>query len=295
VSPIAVPLDCVVEYSTSNNPCRGEVLGPTSSCDAPAWTTTPDLGALSTYKSIRLTYLGRIGIGAEITFDYDQVTPVYDDSYDTPDTSADLWDVLDDCTIPNSQHPWQPLDAINNPGDSTLDTVRTEVSAWSDSNRDGVQQAFEGGPTCPRASNSFAYGVSVPEDQRNGLPDPGRLGAEPPKVDLHVAGASLLNAIGNRVWEDWDHDGQQDSVLTEPGIADVRVELYSGASLVDTTFTDSDGWYMFDSLPYGTDYYVRFYMPDEFGYVTLQDVTGLGVDQGVANTDDDSDVPSTRR
>ena len=107
-----------------------------------------------------------------------------------------------------------------------------------------MQQAFEGGPTCPRASNSFAYGVSVPEDQRNGLPDPGRLGAEPPKVDLHVAGASLLNAIGNRVWEDWDHDGQQDSVLTEPGIADVRVELYSGASLVDTTFTDSDGWYM---------------------------------------------------
>lgn len=293
VSPIAVPLDWVVEYSTSNNPCRGEVLGPTSSCDAPAWTTTPDLGALSTYKSIRLTYLDRIGIGAEITFDYDQVTPVYDDSYDTPDTSADLWDVLDDCTIPNSQHPWQPLDAINNPGDSTLDAVRTEVSAWSDSNRDGVQQAFEGGPTCPRASNSFAYGVSVPEDQRNGLPDPGRLGAEPPKVDLHVAGASLLNAIGNRVWEDWDHDGQQDSVLTEPGIADVRVELYSGASLVDTTFTDSDGWYMFDSLPYGTDYYVRFYMPDEFGYVTLQDVTGLGVDQGVANTDDDSDVPST--
>lgn len=293
VSPIDVPVDWVVEYSTSNNPCRPEVLGPTSSCDAPNWTSTPDLSALSTYKSIRLTYLGRIGIGEEITFDYDQVTPVYDASYDTPDTSADPWDVLDDCTIPNSQHPWDPLDAINNPGDSMLDTVRTEVSAWSDSNHDGVQQSFEGGPTCPRASNSFAYGVSVPTDQRNGLPDPGRLGAEPPKVDLHVAGPSLLNAIGDRVWEDWNHDGIQDSVLTEPGIPNVRVELYSGAGLVDTTFTDADGWYLFDSLSYRTDYFVRFYMPDEFGYVTLQDSTGVAADVDAANTDDDSDVPST--
>jgi len=293
VEPISVPLDWVVEYSTSNNPCRPEVLGPNTSCDPANWTTTPDLSALSTYKSIRLTYLGRIGIGEEITFDYDQVTPVFDASYDTPDTSSDPWDVLDDCTIPNSQHPWQPLDAINNPGDSTLDTVRTEVSAWSDSNHDGVQQSFEGGPTCPRASNSFAYGVDVPDDQRNGLPDPGRLGAEPPKVDLHVAGPSLLNAIGNRVWEDWDHDGIQDSVLTEPGIADVRVELYDGGGLVDTTFTDTAGWYMFDSLPYRTDYFVRFYMPDEFGYVTLQDSTGVAADVDAANTDDDSDVPST--
>ncbi|MDO8391392.1 MAG: SdrD B-like domain-containing protein [Actinomycetota bacterium] len=296
VSPITVPAPTTagtwtVKYSTSSNPCRPEVVGPEVGCDAPNWTSTPNLLALSTYKSILLEYSGRIGIGESLTFDYNQVTPVIDPTYDTPNESADPWDLLDTCTIPNSQHPWVPADAVNFPGDSILDATRTQAAAWVDSNNDGIQQTLEGGPTCPRASNSFAYGVHVPTDQRNGLPDPGRLGAEPPKVDLHVAALPLINSIGNRVWEDVDNDGIQD--LTELGIPNIRVELYDGVGLLATTFTDPNGWYMFDDRPYGTDYFVRFYMPDSLGYTSPKDVTGFPLDQAATNdnTDDDSDIP----
>jgi uncharacterized repeat protein (TIGR01451 family) len=293
VDPITAPVGWTVEYSTATNPCRPEVLGPNSGCTAPNWTSSPDLGALSTYKSIRLTYSGRLAIGDALEFTYDQVTPVFDPTYDDDpgNPTASPYDALDNCSIPNSQHPWDPGDVINFPGDSTLDTSRTQENAWVDANADGVQQLAEGGPTCPRASNSFAYGVTVPTDQLNGLPNPGRLGAEPPKVDLHVAAVSLLNAIGNRVWEDYDNDGMQDN--GEPGIANVRVELHDGGGLVDTTFTDANGWYLFEELPDGSDYFVRFYMPDDLGYVSPRDQTGSPTDQALTanNSDDDSDIP----
>ena len=179
------------------------------------------------------------------------------------------------------------------PGDSTLDATRGQDDAWVDSNADGVQQLAEGGPTCPRASNSFAYGVDVPNDQLNGLPQVPRLGAEPPKVDLHVAAEGLLNAIGNRVWDDTDNDGLQED--GEVGIANVRVELHDGGGLIDTTFTDANGFYLFEELPDGSDYFVRFYMPDDRGYVSPRDQSGSPTDQALTanNTDDDSDIPRT--
>ncbi len=42
-APIVPPPGTVVYYSTSGNPCRGEVGGPTTACDPPGWTTVaPD-------------------------------------------------------------------------------------------------------------------------------------------------------------------------------------------------------------------------------------------------------------
>jgi uncharacterized repeat protein (TIGR01451 family) len=41
VAPITPPPGTVISYSTSGNPCRGEVSGPTTSCDPPNWTTVP--------------------------------------------------------------------------------------------------------------------------------------------------------------------------------------------------------------------------------------------------------------
>ena len=183
VDPISAPPGWTVEYSTSSDPCRPEVLGPNSSCTPPNWTATPNLAALSTYKSIRLSYAGRLAIGASLEFEYDQVTPVFDPTYDddTANPTASPYDALDNCTIPNSQHPWDPGDVLDFPGDSTLDATRGQDDAWVDGNADGVQQLAEGGPTCPRASNSFAYGVDVPTDQLNGLDPVPRLGAEPPR------------------------------------------------------------------------------------------------------------------
>ncbi|HWM93055.1 MAG TPA: IPTL-CTERM sorting domain-containing protein [Thermoanaerobaculia bacterium] len=40
-APITPPPGTVIYYSTSGNPCRGEVGGPTTSCDPPNWTTVP--------------------------------------------------------------------------------------------------------------------------------------------------------------------------------------------------------------------------------------------------------------
>ena len=293
VSPITAGLGWTVEYSTATNPCRPEVLGPNSSCTAPNWTSSPNLAALSTYKSIRLTYSGRLGIGEVLDFTYDQVTPVFDPTYDDdPDFPTEgPYDALDNCSIPNSQHPWDPVDLVNFPGDSTLDTSRGQEDAWVDTNADGIQGSDEGGPTCPRASNSFAYGVSLDDNDLGGLLNPGRLGAEPRKVDLHVAAPSRLNVIGNRVWEDYDNDGIQEN--GEVGIANVRVELYDGQNLIDTTFTDANGWYLFEDLPDSTGYFVRFYMPDNRGYVSPRDQSGSDTDQGASNTDNDSDIPRT--
>ena len=243
-----------VEYSQSDRPCRPEVLGPDTSpdCEAPNWTTSPDLDNLPSYQSIRMSFSGRIPVAQTLAFEYDMVTPVFDPTYDDPDTTGSPYDLLADCSIPVTTPPYDPaaLAGASGPGNSTLVGTRTELAAWIDTNGDGIQQPGEGGPACPRSSNSFAYGVTVPTDQLGGLPNPGRLSAEPPQVDVHVAAAPAGNVIGSRIWEDRDNDGIQDDPADEPGIAFVRVDLYTSAgSFVETTFTDVDGNYLVRAAP----------------------------------------------
>lgn len=61
-------------------------------------------------------------------------------------------------------------------------------------------------------------------------------------------------SIGNRVWLDENSDGYQDA--GEPGIPNVQVNLYDAqGNLMATTYTDSDGRYLFPDLWPGT-YYV---------------------------------------
>ncbi len=57
VSPIVAPQGVSVYYSTSDNPCRGEVGGPTSGCDAPNWTTVPPV-PISDARSFKLEFTG---------------------------------------------------------------------------------------------------------------------------------------------------------------------------------------------------------------------------------------------
>gem|GEM_PF-863403 len=57
VSPIVTPSDVTVYYSTSGNPCRGEVGGPTTGCDAPNWSTVPPT-PISDVKSFKLEFTG---------------------------------------------------------------------------------------------------------------------------------------------------------------------------------------------------------------------------------------------
>lgn len=64
------------------------------------------------------------------------------------------------------------------------------------------------------------------------------------------------NSIGNFVWHDINKNGLQDNL--EPGIAGVTVTLYNSTNTVlATTATNSNGYYLFPDLPNG-DYYVGF-------------------------------------
>ncbi|MGB1249470.1 MAG: SdrD B-like domain-containing protein [Candidatus Promineifilaceae bacterium] len=64
-------------------------------------------------------------------------------------------------------------------------------------------------------------------------------------------------SIGDLIWADLNSDGDATPDAGEPGLAGVTVNLYnSGGTLVGTTTTDENGYYLFDSLPADT-YTVR--------------------------------------
>ncbi len=73
-----------------------------------------------------------------------------------------------------------------------------------------------------------------------------------------------LSGIGNYVWEDIDHDGQQDDF--EPPVPGVTVNLKDeNGMVIATTVTDENGEYYFLGLDPGT-YSVQFVIPDGFDY-----------------------------
>jgi uncharacterized repeat protein (TIGR01451 family) len=70
------------------------------------------------------------------------------------------------------------------------------------------------------------------------------------------AGIYQPATVGDRVWLDMNADGIQDAGETA-GVENVRVELLQGASVVDYTYTDASGLYLFTNLFPGS-YQVRF-------------------------------------
>jgi hypothetical protein len=94
------------------------------------------------------------------------------------------------------------------------------------------------------------------------------------------AGLLLLSELGDYVWHDIDGDGIQD--VDEPGIEGVEVRLHDcDGELLETTYTDANGFYLFDRL-YPGDYYVEFITPDGYTDITFDNI---GPDDAV-----DSDV-----
>lgn len=67
VAPIVPPSGVTVYYSTSGNPCRGEVGGPVVGCDPPAWSTVPP-------TPITLTRSIKIEFGAVVVGPFDFVS-----------------------------------------------------------------------------------------------------------------------------------------------------------------------------------------------------------------------------
>lgn len=76
--------------------------------------------------------------------------------------------------------------------------------------------------------------------------------------------AGTIQRIGDRVWEDSNGNGIQDT--GESGLPNVTVELYQGNTLVTSTSTDASGIYTFTVAP--GDYSVKFIAP--MGYVFTQ-------------------------
>jgi hypothetical protein len=95
-----------------------------------------------------------------------------------------------------------------------------------------------------------------------------------------------LGALGDKVWNDLDSDGIQDT--NEPGVSGVLVTLYNSiGAVVKTTYTDKNGNYLFTDLTPG-DYSVGFSnLPPNYTF-TKQDVGGDDATDSDAN-------PSTGR
>ena len=104
------------------------------------------------------------------------------------------------------------------------------------------------------------------------------IGIVPPGVQFPVR-------IGNRVWNDLNHNGIQDR--GEPGISGVTVNLYgSGASPVATTMTGANGRYAFTNRAPGT-YSVEAIAPAGWGFTS----SNVG---GVDSVDSDADSMTGR-
>ena len=91
-----------------------------------------------------------------------------------------------------------------------------------------------------------------------------------------------LAGLGNYVWEDIDHDGQQDDF--EPPVPGVTVNLKDAAgNVIASTVTDDNGEYYFLGLDPGT-YSVQFVIPDGFDYTSSNqgdDATDNDIEPGM--------------
>jgi hypothetical protein len=96
------------------------------------------------------------------------------------------------------------------------------------------------------------------------------------------AGGFRIGSIGDRVWNDLNCNGIQDS--TEPGLGGITVQLYNCAgTLLESAVTSSAGKYLFTNLPPGS-YKVRFLSGATYTYASRD----IGSNDGV-----DSDADST--
>ncbi len=113
--------------------------------------------------------------------------------------------------------------------------------------------------------------------------------------DLELITATPPIEIGNRVWRDNDFDGIQDA--NEPGIGNLTVLLFQGATQVGTTTTNTSGEYLFNNanvtgglLP-NTNYQIRIALA-QTPLANLQ-VTALNNDPSANGDERDNDASGT--
>ncbi len=79
--------------------------------------------------------------------------------------------------------------------------------------------------------------------------------------------------LGNFVWFDADRNGKQDN--GEAGLKDIKVELYSSDTLINSTTTDANGAYAFSALEAG-EYSLKFFAKNGWS-ITTQNAEGVPV------------------
>ena len=100
-------------------------------------------------------------------------------------------------------------------------------------------------------------------------------------IENYNAGAYIPSSIGDFVWLDVDGDGLQG--VGEAGLGSIEIHLLKDGFIpVDTTYTDSLGFYRFTGLKQGV-YAAQFMAPPEYGFT----VRNIGPDDAI-----DSDVGS---
>lgn len=105
-------------------------------------------------------------------------------------------------------------------------------------------------------------------------------GEHDPTIDAGIA----TSALGDFVWFDEDADGLQSP--GEVGVEGMTVNLIQNGSVVATTTTDADGFYLFDGLLPG-DYQVEFVLFDPYDGFTTND-------NGADDVDSDADQNTGR-
>lgn len=111
------------------------------------------------------------------------------------------------------------------------------------------------------------------------------------------AGFIRLVTVGDRVWYDNNHNGRQDSVVNEPGVAGVVATLYQAATeqpvLVNgaplTAITDDKGEYLFVNLPPGAYFVVFSNLPADYEPTLLH----VGDDAGDSDAAANGRTPAT--
>ncbi len=76
----------------------------------------------------------------------------------------------------------------------------------------------------------------------------------PDQANANVVPAQALFSVGNRVWLDTNDDGASSGPGTAVGIPDGLMELVdlTTGQVIQTTYTDANGYYRFDGVPAGT-------------------------------------------
>ncbi|PNZ30187.1 hypothetical protein CD137_05475, partial [Staphylococcus petrasii] len=89
-------------------------------------------------------------------------------------------------------------------------------------------------------------------------------------------------SIGDKVWEDTNKDGIQDS--TEKGLKNVSVELRKDGNVIDRTTTDDNGNYLFTNVKNGT-YTVVFNTPDGYKATLANEGNDRSIDSNGTSSD----------